>query len=59
METYRIGWSPDRLWCWYQAFGGIAEHAGKIGQFNMSSELLQALIRPPTSAPEPRNARTA
>ncbi len=27
-----------------QAFGGIAERAGSIGQFNMSPELLQSLM---------------
>ena len=51
------GMQPGQLIA--QAFGGIAEHAGKIGQFNVSSELLQALIRPPTPLPETRNARTA
>jgi hypothetical protein len=27
-----------------QAFGGIAENAERIGQFNMAPELLQALL---------------
>jgi regulator of protease activity HflC (stomatin/prohibitin superfamily) len=38
-----IGMSPSQLIA--QAFGGLAENAGKIGQLNVSSELLEALIK--------------
>jgi hypothetical protein len=37
-----VGMKPGQLIA--QAFGGIAERAEKIGQFNMSSELLQSLL---------------
>jgi hypothetical protein len=44
-----VGMQPAQLIA--QAFGGIAENAGRIGQFNMAPELLQALLgsaeRPP------------
>lgn len=33
-----------------QAFGGIAERAERIGQLNVSPELLQALLNPPAKA---------
>lgn len=36
------GMQPGQLIA--QAFGGIAERAGSIGQFNMSPELLQSLV---------------
>lgn len=39
-----IGMEPSQLIA--QAFGGLAENAGKIGQLNVSSELLEALMRP-------------
>ncbi len=39
-----IGMAPSQLIA--QAFGGLAENAGKIGQLNVSSELLEALIKP-------------
>jgi hypothetical protein len=39
-----IGMEPSQLIA--QAFGGLAENAGKIGQLNVSSELLEALIKP-------------
>jgi hypothetical protein len=37
-----VGMQPGQLIA--QAFGGIADKAEKIGQFNMSSELLQSLL---------------
>jgi hypothetical protein len=37
-----VGMQPAQLIA--QAFGGIAENAEKIGQFNMAPELLQALL---------------
>ncbi len=50
------GMQPSQLIA--QAFGGIAERAERIGQLNMSPELLQALMQPtapPTSRePKPR-----
>ena len=39
-----IGMEPSQLIA--QAFGGLAENAGKIGQLNVSSELLESLMRP-------------
>lgn len=39
-----IGMAPSQLIA--QAFSGLAENAGKIGQLNVSSELLEALIKP-------------
>lgn len=39
-----IGMEPSQLIA--QAFGGLAENAGKIGQLNVSSELLDSLMRP-------------
>jgi len=39
-----IGMQPSQLIA--QAFGGLAENAGKIGQLNVSSELLEALMKP-------------
>ncbi|MGP1457753.1 MAG: SPFH domain-containing protein [Treponema sp.] len=38
-----IGMEPERLIA--NAFTGLAEHAGKIGELNISSELLQQLIK--------------
>ena len=38
------GMQPGQLIA--QAFGGIAERAGSIGQFNMTPDLLQSLVRP-------------
>lgn len=37
-----VGMQPAQLIA--QAFGGIAENAGRIGQFNMSPDLLQSLL---------------
>lgn len=42
-----IGMEPSQLIA--QAFSGLAENAGKIGQLNVSSELLESLIRPTTA----------
>lgn len=42
------GMQPGQLIA--QAFGGIAEKAERIGQFNMSPDLLQALLAPPARA---------
>jgi SPFH domain / Band 7 family len=39
-----IGMAPSQLIA--QAFSGLAENAGKIGQLNVSSELLESLIKP-------------
>jgi hypothetical protein len=39
------GMQPGQLIA--QAFGGIAERAGSIGQFNMSPELLNSLMSAP------------
>jgi hypothetical protein len=39
-----IGMAPSQLIA--QAFGDLAENAGKIGQLNVSSELLESLIKP-------------
>lgn len=39
-----IGMEPSQLIA--QAFGGLAENAGKIGQLNVSSELLESLMKP-------------
>lgn len=39
-----IGMEPSQLIA--QAFSGLAENAGKIGQLNMSSELLESLMKP-------------
>ena len=39
-----IGMEPSQLIA--QAFGGLAENAGKIGQLNMSPELLDSLMKP-------------
>jgi len=38
-----VGMQPGQLIA--QAFGGIADRAEKIGQFNVSSELLQSLLQ--------------
>jgi hypothetical protein len=43
-----VGMQPGQLIA--QAFGGIADKAGKIGQFNISSELLQSLLQSPAPA---------
>jgi len=45
-----IGMAPSQLIA--QAFGGLAENAGKIGQLNISSELLEALLKPGTERQE-------
>jgi regulator of protease activity HflC (stomatin/prohibitin superfamily) len=42
------GMQPGQLIA--QAFGGIAERAGSIGQFNMSPELLNSLMSAPRTA---------
>ncbi|MEO8062005.1 MAG: SPFH domain-containing protein [Pseudomonadota bacterium] len=42
-----VGMQPGQLIA--QAFGGIAERAEKIGELNVSSELLQGLLRPQAS----------
>jgi hypothetical protein len=48
-----VGMNPGQLIA--QAFGGIADKADKIGQFNMSSELLQSLMGAvPAVASKPR-----
>lgn len=39
-----IGMEPSQLIA--QAFGGLADNAGKIGQLNVSSELLESLMKP-------------
>lgn len=39
-----IGMEPSQLIA--QAFSGLAENAGKIGQLNVSSELLESLMKP-------------
>lgn len=39
-----IGMQPSQLLA--QAFGGIAENAERIGQFNMTPDLLQSLLNP-------------
>jgi hypothetical protein len=39
-----IGMEPSQLIA--QAFGGLAENAAKIGQLNVSPELLEALMKP-------------
>ena len=54
------GMQPGQLIA--QAFGGIAEKAERIGQFNISPELLQSLMRPagenpPKPAQETRRGR--
>ena len=45
-----IGMEPSQLIA--QAFGGLAENAGKIGQLNVSSELLASLMNPVTVSKE-------
>jgi hypothetical protein len=42
-----------------QAFGGMAENAGRIGQLNMSPELLQSLMgsTTPVADDAPRSPR--
>ena len=42
------GMQPGQLIA--QAFGGIAEKAERIGQLNMSPELLQSLLNQPARA---------
>lgn len=42
-----IGMEPSQLIA--QAFGGLAENAGRIGQLNMSPELLDSLMKPLTA----------
>ncbi|HEX5362635.1 MAG TPA: SPFH domain-containing protein [Gallionella sp.] len=39
-----IGMEPSKLIA--QAFGGLAENAGKIGQLNISPDLLESLMKP-------------
>ena len=41
-----MGMQPGQLIA--QAFGGIAERAERIGQLNMSPDLLQSLMAPVT-----------
>jgi hypothetical protein len=48
-----VGMQPAQLIA--QAFGGIAERAEKIGELNVSSELLQGLLR--TAAPANKRER--
>ncbi len=48
-----VGMQPAQLIA--QAFGGIAENAERIGQFNMAPELLQALLG--HTVPEPEGER--
>jgi hypothetical protein len=50
-----IGMNPGQLIA--QAFGGIAEKAERIGQLNVSPELLQALMPRPETRADPRAAR--
>jgi regulator of protease activity HflC (stomatin/prohibitin superfamily) len=50
-----VGMQPGQLIA--QAFGGIAEKAERIGQLNVSPELLQSLLGSHVPAPDP--ARTA
>jgi len=44
------GMQPNQLIA--QAFGGIAEKAERIGQLNVSPDLLQALLTATTAAPQ-------
>jgi regulator of protease activity HflC (stomatin/prohibitin superfamily) len=48
------GMQPGQLIA--QAFGGIADKAEKIGQFNVSSELLQSLLQAPSANAEAATA---
>jgi SPFH domain / Band 7 family len=43
-----VGMQPAQLIA--QAFGGLAENAGRIGQLNLSPDLLQALLAAPAGA---------
>jgi hypothetical protein len=49
------GMQPGQLIA--QAFGGIAERAERIGQFNISPDLLQSLMAPPAQEEPQRNNR--
>lgn len=49
-----IGMKPDQLIA--QAFGGIAEKAERIGQLNVSPDLLGTLMQQPAAIPAKRNA---
>ena len=49
------GMQPGQLIA--QAFGGIAERAERIGQLNMSPDLLQSLMAPVAPEESPRNQR--
>jgi regulator of protease activity HflC (stomatin/prohibitin superfamily) len=50
-----IGMEPSQLIA--QAFNGLAENAGRIGQLNVSPELLQALATAPHRVEAPRVAQ--
>ena len=52
-----VGMQPAQLIA--QAFGGLAENAGRIGQLNLSPDLLQALMGQGIGQAEelPRNGR--
>lgn len=50
-----VGMQPSQLIA--QAFGGIAERAERIGQLNVSPDLLSSLLRP-ADAPESGAAST-
>ncbi|MBI3715992.1 MAG: SPFH domain-containing protein [Betaproteobacteria bacterium] len=49
-----IGMEPSQLIA--QAFGDLAENAGKIGQLNMSPDLLDSLMKPTTAKAEAARA---
>jgi hypothetical protein len=49
-----IGMEPSQLIA--QAFGGLAENAGKIGQLNMSPDLLDSLMKPTAGKSEAARA---
>lgn len=50
-----IGMEPSQLIA--QAFGGLAENASKIGQLNISPELLEALMKPARARGESASAK--
>jgi len=47
-----MGMQPSQLIA--QAFGGLAENAGRIGQLNLSPDLLQSLLSPPPARTQAR-----
>lgn len=51
-----IGMEPSQLIA--QAFGGLAENASKIGQINMSPELLESLMKPTSWRAETERAKS-